>query len=197
MNMTDRKWQDHWLEKKLESSWIANTVDHNLEKYFANLEIIPKNVLEVGCGDGRNSLFLSRQGCIVDAIDVSEFALDIAKSSTDKINFICDDFITTDKLDKKYDLIFDKGCFHGTTDPISFVKKISDILHPTGIWFSIIGSAEGRDKDDLSGPPKHKLQNLITTVEPYLKIISVEATTLVHKKDIHSPAWRIVSAKRF
>jgi 2-polyprenyl-3-methyl-5-hydroxy-6-metoxy-1,4-benzoquinol methylase len=196
MNMTDRRWKDLWLERKLESSWIANTVDHNLEKYFSTLENIPMHVLEVGCGDGVNSLFLSKQGCTVDAMDISDFALDVAKSSTNKINFICDDFITTDKLVKKYDFIFDKGCFHGTTDPISFARKIASVLTPTGVWFSVIGSMEGRDKNDPFGPPKHTLSDLIIKIEPHLKIISAEATTLVHKKDIHSPAWRIISSNR-
>ena len=196
MNMTDLKWKDNWLEKKLDSSWISNSVDHNLTDYFLNLKNFPKNVLEVGCGDGLNSLFLSNQGCTVDAIDISDFAVSVAKSAANSINFICDDFITTNKIIKKYDLIFDKGCFHGTANPKGFVERVSNLLAPGGVWVSVIGSIEGRDINDNLGPPKHALSSLITNIEPYLKILNVTATTLVHKKDIHSPAWKIISTNR-
>ena len=196
MNTTDLKWKDIWLEKKLESSWISETVDQNLERYFLNLNDFPLKVLEVGCGDGINSLFLSDQGCQVEAIDISEFPLSIAKLTSNNIKFICDDFLTTSELVEKYNLIFDKGCFHGTTDPESFIKKISSLLATNGVWFSIIGSAEGRTDDDMSGPPKHKLSDLINQIEPYLKIVNIESTTLIHKKNIQSPAWKIISTNR-
>lgn len=196
MNITDRKWKNSWLEKKLESSWISDYVDHNLKKYFSQLESYPVNVLEVGCGDGLNSVFLSEHGCVVDALDVSDFALEIAKSKSQNINFICDDFITTTNLTKKYDFIFDKGCFHGTTAPDLYVKKISSLLTSNGVWFSIIGSAEGRDINDPAGPPKHKLTDLVNCIDPVMRILNVEATTLVHKKNIHSPAWKIISCNR-
>lgn len=37
------------------------------------------HVLELGCGHGHNALYLSSKGCIVDAVDFSESALDWAK----------------------------------------------------------------------------------------------------------------------
>jgi SAM-dependent methyltransferase len=37
--------------------------------------------LDIACGAGRNSLFLARQGCQVDAVDISSEALDRAKAS--------------------------------------------------------------------------------------------------------------------
>lgn len=194
--MNDLEWKDTWLERELDSSWISNFVDHNLEKYFDSLQILPKNVLEVGCGDGLNSIFLYKKGCNVDAIDISDFAIDIAKKRYRDINYICDDFISTDKLQKKYDLIFDKGCFHGTANQIGFIKKISSLLSNGGIWFSVIGSSEGREKTDSKGPPKHDIDDLVSVINPHMKILSIEATTLVHKKEIHSPAWRIISSNR-
>lgn len=33
-------------------------------------------VLELGCGPGRNAVWLARQGCAVDAVDLSDAALD-------------------------------------------------------------------------------------------------------------------------
>lgn len=37
------------------------------------------NILEVGCGEGKNSLFLAKQGFIVDAFDISENGIKKAK----------------------------------------------------------------------------------------------------------------------
>jgi cyclopropane fatty-acyl-phospholipid synthase-like methyltransferase len=59
------------------SSDFFGTEPHdNLKKYF---HLMDKNrlALDVGAGQGRNALFLARQGFTVDAIDPSQVAFDI------------------------------------------------------------------------------------------------------------------------
>lgn len=71
--------------------------------------------LDLGCGDGRNSLFLASQGCRVTAVDISpigiakvqqfaaERALVVRTSVQDFRDFA---------FDAEYDLIVSMGCLH-------------------------------------------------------------------------------------
>jgi tellurite methyltransferase len=44
--------------------------------------MFPENarILDVGCGEGRNAIFLARTGTMVDAFDISENGIQKAKS---------------------------------------------------------------------------------------------------------------------
>ncbi|WP_176723208.1 class I SAM-dependent methyltransferase [Lysinibacillus sphaericus] len=45
-----------------------------MEEYFSK-GLSPKRVLELGCGSGRNSIYMARQGCSVSALDISKKAI--------------------------------------------------------------------------------------------------------------------------
>lgn len=83
---------------------------------FEHLFNKPSNILDVGCGDGKNSLYLAKQGFSnIDAFDLSENAINKLKrlSSNGDINInawvddLCNFCFT-----KTYDLIFSFGTLH-------------------------------------------------------------------------------------
>lgn len=186
-------WNTMWDETGLDSSWVTNAPDDTLVRYFKNNK--PINVLEIGCGSGNNAAYMSRQGCVVDAIDISNFAIYNARTLSANVNFICDDFITTDKLNKQYDFIFDRGFYHGLADTSVALPKIASLLKAGGKWLSLIGSVEGKTKEN-SGPPSHSLSSVVCNIEPYLRILSVDTITILNKKTILSPAWAVLSTTR-
>lgn len=49
--------------------------DENLAEWFHKDLLVPGHVLELGCGNGRNALFLTELGCRVDAVDFSQEAI--------------------------------------------------------------------------------------------------------------------------
>ena len=74
------------------------------------------NVLDIGCGDGKNSLYLSKQGFLnVDAFDLSENAIAklyrIADKNKLNINAWVQD-LRKFKFEKTYDLIVSFGTLH-------------------------------------------------------------------------------------
>jgi len=73
------------------------------------------SVLDVGCGEGRNSIFLAEKGFVVDAFDISkagvEKAKKIAKERDVKINFMCVDLVQF-VFEKDYDVILSHGVLH-------------------------------------------------------------------------------------
>ncbi len=79
-------------------------------------DLAPRRVLELGCGDGVNAVFLAGRGCEVTAVDISGTALRMARrkardASVD-VTFVECDLFTLPPPEQRYDLLFDRGTFH-------------------------------------------------------------------------------------
>ncbi|MBN1211017.1 MAG: methyltransferase domain-containing protein [candidate division Zixibacteria bacterium] len=55
--------------------FFGNEPNEILKQYYAEMDI-GRPVLDIGAGQGRNSLFLARRGYTVDAIDPSRVAME-------------------------------------------------------------------------------------------------------------------------
>lgn len=73
--MGDADWWDNRFDARGEKLMVHDPKLEEDMKYFP----VKGNVLDIACGDGRNSIFLSKQGYVVDAIDFSKVALDRLK----------------------------------------------------------------------------------------------------------------------
>lgn len=75
----------------------------------------PYKVLDIGCGEGKDAVFLARNGYAVTAFDVSEQGLQKARELADKCNVKIDFFkadVRDFRLETDYDIIFSSGVFH-------------------------------------------------------------------------------------
>lgn len=71
-------------------------------------------ILEIGCGEGRDCLFLLRQGYDVDAVDISEEAVRTCRqkaTEADHERFAVLD-VCTGRLEKMYDFIYSVSTLH-------------------------------------------------------------------------------------
>jgi len=86
----------------------------DVNEYFQILTV-PSVVLDVGCGEGRNAVFLTGKGHQVDAFDLSEAGIIKAKrmaASLDlHINFFVQD-LAGFQFQKAYDVILSHGVLH-------------------------------------------------------------------------------------
>lgn len=76
----------------------------------------PKKVLELGCGIGRNSRYMARQGLQVTGVDFSPVAIGKARSRVAqdiaKPTFLVGDVTNLNDLEALFDVSLDVGCFH-------------------------------------------------------------------------------------
>lgn len=75
----------------------------------------PYKVLDIGCGEGKDAVFLARNGYRVSAIDISEIGLEKGRMLAEQCNTHVDFFkadIADYRLTEKYDIILSSGVFH-------------------------------------------------------------------------------------
>lgn len=186
--------------KRGELPWDSGTHDKNLEEMIRDYSIRPCPVLELGAGTGSDAIWLAQQGFTVTAIDVSSTAVEMArqKVSDAGVNI---DVVRVDVLKDKlpegpFALVFDRGCFHSLeAEGKSWLTGIiHDHLENDGYWFSIIGSADGPDRDH--GPPRMSLRDIATLVETRFEIIHVKAIQMNTNLPLPPRGWACLMRKR-
>lgn len=107
-------------------------------KILSEMEV-KKSVLELGCGNGRDSIFFARSGLDVTAIDSSDVAISNLKKKNDlKIHFICDDFVESRVIyQRQFDYIYSRFTLHALTQKQenSLINNICMSLKKTGKLF--------------------------------------------------------------
>jgi len=113
--------------------------DENLVEF---LEAYPKpaRTLELGCGEGRNAIFMAGKGIDVTAIDISPAAIQhaqkIAKKRKANVNFLAGDIFKTELTRQGYQFVYDSGCFHHLTPHrrLSYLELLERALAPGGYF---------------------------------------------------------------
>ncbi|MFI6097778.1 class I SAM-dependent methyltransferase [Lentzea sp. NPDC051213] len=126
-------WDSFYADRSREVPFFVAKPDENLAGYVERGLLPPGQALDVGCGPGRNAIFLARNGFDVDAVDVSATAIAWAAERADGLGIRFrhgDAFATTGT----YDLIYDSGCFHHLPPHrrISYLALLDRALKPGG-----------------------------------------------------------------
>jgi len=200
-NNLQQYWNNNWSDFRNKSApWDPQTVDQSLLDYFdSNLKTKIHTVLEIGCGSGINTVWLSEQNYEVTAIDISSIAIDIAvensKNLDKNIKFeVCD--INEYNTSTVYDFIFDRGCYHNyldRDDKVDFFKKVQSLLSHDG-HFLLIAGAE--NKNQTVGPPNHSLTSIVECLEQFLEILQVKKSVLNMNDNLSAPAWTVIAKNK-
>jgi methyl halide transferase len=189
MTVINNWWDNYWITFLDQIPWESNCPDINLVKYLEKAS--PNEAIDVGCGSGINSNYIYEKGINVIGIDISTTALGLAKERYPNVQFETGDVLCL-KIEKKFDFVFDKGCFHvfnNKEEREMFAKSVSNLLTENGVWLSIIGSAEALHTQE--NPPKRTLKEIVESIEPYLTIDKIESTYI--QTNIHNISDKIIT----
>lgn len=117
-------------------------LDWDLKRY---LKLIPgKEVLDLGIGQGRNSIPLVELGYNVTGVDYSTKCLEICKNNCPELNLIQSDIRTFPIEKNKYDLISSRCVLHffHKEDTYKTIKTIKDALKENGLVYIHVFSLE-------------------------------------------------------
>lgn len=148
-------WEDFYRDrtKKIPFFKIKGP-DENLAEYFKN-GLAPERVLELGCGPGRNAVFMASNGCKVDALDISENAIAWAKERALEdgadISFHCGSLFDFEFEPHSYDFVYDCGLFHHLAPHrrLTYLEIIKKALKKGGHFGLVCFNPDGAlDTDD-------------------------------------------------
>ena len=118
------------------------TLDVELRRY---LNLIPgKNVLDLGIGQGRNSIPLAKLGFNVTGVDYSTKSLGICREANSSLNLIQSDIRNFNIEKDKYDLILSTYVLHffHKDDSYNIINSIKENLKLNGLVYITVFSKE-------------------------------------------------------
>lgn len=174
-------WDGFYSDRERNVPFFANSPDENLVEYFEKNLLKPGRVLELGCGPGRNAIFFAEKGCSVDAVDISEEALEWgterAKEKNVEVNFVKLNIFELEIEEGSYDIVYDSGCFHHTAPHrrMSYINVVKKALKPNGFFaitcFEQGGKFGGSDISDWEVYRIRSLQGGLGFTEDRLRTI--------------------------
>lgn len=206
-------WTNFYSDKDKPVPFFKNIPDENIISYF-NLGLLNGGKsLDIGCGNGRNSMYLAQRGFEAYGVDFSEtsiqWACKTAKENSIKVKFSCESIFDFKEELESYDFVYDSGCFHHIKPHRreQYFNTVIKFLKPKGYFamtcFNEKGGANISDYDvyrDFSmhggiGFSEHKLKEILGH---YFEIIEIREmiesnNVYIYGKDI---LWTVLMKKK-
>tara|TARA_Y100000034_G_scaffold79725_1_gene95670 strand:- start:2916 stop:4955 length:2040 start_codon:yes stop_codon:yes gene_type:complete len=127
-------WDIYYKKNINNLAWINN---YNADTSIINFEKTIKphsKILDIGCGTGKNSLYLQNKNHDVYGIDISQYAIKKIIIKKDKHKFKTEDFLKSNYNENSFDYLIDIGCFHMLNESNfdDYVNKTKNILKKEG-----------------------------------------------------------------
>lgn len=179
-------WDKFYLNKEKPIPFFTDFPDENLVSYMEMGILKRGKALDIGCGNGRNSLYLAGQGFETQGIDFSKTSIDwaneMALNKGINVNFINKSIFDFESQDKSYDFIYDSGCLHHIKPHRRgrYLEKVANLLKDDGYFgltcFNLKGGANISDYDvyrdySMHGGLGFSEKKLREIIEPHFSII--------------------------
>ncbi|MFJ3878460.1 class I SAM-dependent methyltransferase [Streptomyces sp. NPDC090077] len=158
-------WDDFYANRSRDIPFFVDKPDENLASYLERGLLTPGRALDLGCGPGRNAVFLAAQGYEVDAVDLSRTAVtwgeERAREAGVDVRFHCGDIFTVDLPPGRYDLVYDSGCLHHLPPHrrVSYLALLERALAPGG-HFALACFASGATGSKLPDEEFYRTRSL-------------------------------------
>lgn len=163
------QFSDYWNRKYKNSSAIQILYDNWLDNYKDVLEKCKTKILDLGCGKGYDSLYLTEKGFEVIASDYSEVAIENINQNIKNIETkLLDISKTLPFEDNSFDVIIANLSLHYFDEKTtkSVMKEIKRILSPKGVLLARVNST--KDINNGAGQGE-KIEDNFYFVEGYNK----------------------------
>ena len=199
-----KKWDSGWWDRFYSDlnrpvPFFRCIPDENLDEYVRDKIFRPGKILDIGCGMGRNAIYLAKCGFLVDAIDFSTISILRAKEYSKEVhvhvNFICDSIFNFTIVPNSYDYIYDSGCLHHLKPHrrIQYLKIVSCLLKPGGYFgltcFNTKGAVPLSDyavyqEGSMNGGMGYTEQKLKSILADYFEILEFRQMKEIKNGDL-------------
>ena len=134
-------WEQLYQEKQVETMpWFNQEIDPDLDRALTKLNLQSGTALDIGTGPGTQAMALAQLGFKVTGTDLSAAAVSKAETKAKEkgLDIIWkQDDILNSKLEEKFDIILDRGCFHvlPPEQRQDYVLVVDRLIKPNGYLF--------------------------------------------------------------
>lgn len=183
------QWDRFYKERPRPVPFLTqNTLpDENLAAFLSS-GVPVRSAVELGCGEGRNAIYMARQGIDVTAYDGSSEAIKNAErlmaAAGVQVHFICEDVIKA-AISGQFDFVYDSGLLHHLAPHrrLTYLELLQRILKPGG-YFGLTcfawGENCGEEMDDweyydhpFNSGLAFRKERLIELFQPHFKVIEI------------------------
>jgi SAM-dependent methyltransferase len=139
----ERDWWNGFYEDRTKPCpFFVESPDENLAQWIDEKLVRPGRAVDLGCGNGRNAIFLARRGFVVEGVDYSQRAIDWAaervREAGVSMRVRCQSVFELGYESGSCDLVYDSGCFHHLPPHRrrTYVELVAGLLKPGG-WFGL------------------------------------------------------------
>ena len=98
-------WNTYYNDNEVEKMpWYEKNLDNDLENEIISRNLSKGRFLDLGTGPGTQANQLAKRGFDVTGTDLSENAIDKAKTLSNKVNFLTDDFLNSKLPDNEFEI---------------------------------------------------------------------------------------------
>jgi SAM-dependent methyltransferase len=145
------KWQAFYADRARSVPFFSGAPDENLHDWLRQGLIAPGAALDIGCGNGRNAIFLARQPGFgpVQAVDYSASAAAWAREAIAhagvSVQLHEGSIFELALPPASLDLIYDSGCFHHMAphQRDDYVRLVAQALKPGAAFGLVCFAPEG------------------------------------------------------
>lgn len=137
-----RKKRLEQIYEKPGAPWTSIGPPKKLAELIESERISPGKAIDIGCGEGFNSIYLSSKGFDVLGIDLSENAIQYAKENATNrgvnLRFESMDIADLEQLNEKFDFVLEWGLLHQIMPPErqKYVEDVAELLNRGGKYLS-------------------------------------------------------------
>jgi SAM-dependent methyltransferase len=138
------EWDQRYAEKEL--LWSA-TPNQFVAAEFAG--VTPGRALDLGCGEGRNAVWLAGLGWEVTAVDFSSVAVDRGRAASASVEWVVADLTTWEMPEDIYDAVVVAYLHLPPADMSAILGRAARALRAGGVFFFV-----GHDRSNTVGGPQ-------------------------------------------
>ncbi len=128
--MSKEDWIQAWKD---DPHWDKDKPSNLVKRLLKDKDPKGLYILEIGCGNGVDSIAFGKEGCKVVGIDISPEAIDVAKGNNDlkNVKFQVGDAENLTFKDSQFDLVYSMAVLH-SSDLKKSISEVSRVLKDDG-----------------------------------------------------------------
>jgi SAM-dependent methyltransferase len=152
-----RYWEGFWTREESDEPWMHRPVSKQIvEAVESGWFPAGGSALDLGCGEGDVTHWLSEQGFPSLGVDFAGAAIERARARYGEVagrrEFLVLDIVREALPDRRYAVVVDRGCFHAVkrANATRYVRNVAQMCAPGARFLLFISAFRGETRIDHS-----------------------------------------------